>query len=110
MNKVFANDYIWHTLDGRQVHSSQDSSHLATLKSVFQAIPDIHYTIESIINEGDIVAVNSTVTGTTQSPSGKNALNFKQMFFFRVSGGQIKEEWEVLDTDLMINQMGRKCD
>jgi predicted ester cyclase len=110
IDKVFATDYIWHTLDGREIHSLQDSSHIVTLRSVLRAIPDIHYTIESIISEGDVVAVNSTVTGTTQSPSGKKTLRFKQMFFFRVTGGQIEEEWEVLDTDLMMKQMGRKCE
>jgi predicted ester cyclase len=108
MKDVFADDYIWHTMDGREIHSSLDSAHIANLKSVFHAIPDIRYTIISILSEGDMVAVNSTVAGSTQSPSGKNALHFKQMFFFRVSGGKIKEEWEVLDSDLMMKQMGWK--
>lgn len=112
INKVFAADYIWHTMDGRDIHSSQDSSHIATLRFVLSAIPDVHYTIESIISDGDIVAVNSIVTGIAQSqffglrPGQKN-IRVKQMFFFRLEKGRIKEEWEVLDGDLMMKQMGR---
>jgi len=114
INKVFATDYIWRTMDGREIHSLQDSSHITTLRFVLRAIPDIHYTIESIISEGDVVAVNSTVTGIAQSqffglPAGQKQIRFKHMFFFRLAGGQIKEEWEVLDVDLMMKQMGRNC-
>jgi steroid delta-isomerase-like uncharacterized protein len=113
INKVFESDYIWHTMDGREIHSSQDSSHLSTLKFVLQAVPDIHYTIESIIGDGDFVAVNATVTGIAQSqffglPAGQKTIRVKQMFFFRLAGGRITEEWEVLDGDLMMKQMGRK--
>lgn len=115
LNKVFAADYIWHTMDGKDIYSSQDSSHITTLKFVIRAIPDIHYKIESLINDGDVVAVNTTVTGTAQTqffglPAGQKTIRVKQMFFFRMEGGKIKEEWEVLDGDLMMKQMGRKCE
>lgn len=115
LNKFFASDYIWHTMDGKDIHSSQDSSHIATLKYVIQAIPDINYKIESLISEGDVVAVNTTVTGTAQTqffglPAGQKTIRVKQMFFYRMEGGKIKEEWEALDGDLMMKQMGRKCE
>lgn len=109
MNKVFAADYIWHTMDGKDIRSTQDTSHVAFLRSVLSAVPNSHYKIVSIIGEGDIVAVNTISTGTVQSPSGQKNINVKQMFFYRLSGGLIIEEWEVLDTDLMWKQMGRIC-
>jgi len=109
MNKVFATDYIWHTMDGKEIHSLQDSSHIVFLRSVLRAVPNFHYEIVSIISEGDIVAVNTIFTGAVQSPSGQKNFNVKQMFFYRLSGGLITEEWEALDTDLMKKQMGRIC-
>jgi predicted SnoaL-like aldol condensation-catalyzing enzyme len=109
MNKIFAADYIWHTMDGKDIRSSQDSSHVVFLKSVLGANPTFRYEIVSIINEGDLVAVNTIVFGKTQSPSGEKNIKVKQMFFYRLSRGLITEEWEVLDTDLMAKQMGRIC-
>lgn len=109
MNKIFAADYIWHTMDGKDIRSSQDSSHAVFLRFLLRSNPASRYEIISIINEGDLVAVNTILTGKAQSPSGEKDINVKQMFFFRLSGGLITEEWEALDTDLMKKQMGRIC-
>lgn len=109
MKQVFAADYIWHTMDDKDIRSSQDSSHVVFLRTVLNANPNIHYQIVSIISEGDIVAVNTIVTGKIHSPSGEKFIKVKQMFFYRMSRGLITEEWEVLDTDLMAKQMGRIC-
>jgi predicted SnoaL-like aldol condensation-catalyzing enzyme len=109
MKQIFAADYIWHTMDGKDIRSSQDSSHAVFLRFLLRANPASRYEIISIINEGDLVAVNTILTGKAQSPSGEKDINVKQMFFYRLSGGLITEEWEALDTDLMKKQMGRIC-
>ena len=109
MNQVFAADYIWHTMDDRDIRSSQDSSHVVFLRTILRANPTFRYQIVSIISEGDMVAVNTVVTGKAQGPSGEKIIKVKQMFFYRMSGGLVTEEWEVLDTDLMAKQMGRIC-
>ncbi len=109
MDKVFAADYIWHTMDDRDIRSSQDSSHVVFLRTILHTNPTLRYEIISIIGEGDLVAVNTEVTGRLQSPVGEKFIKVKQMFFYRVSHGLITEEWEVLDTDLMAKQMGRIC-
>lgn len=51
MGEFFSTDYIWHQMNGTDVHSSQDSSHVSTLRFVYTAIPDIHYTIYNAIVE-----------------------------------------------------------
>lgn len=109
MNQVFAADYIWHTMGGKDIRSAQDSSHVAFLRAVLRANPTSRYEIVSIIGEGDLVAVNTIATGKAQTPSGEKSINVKQMFFYRLSRGLITEEWEVLDTDLMAKQLGRIC-
>ncbi|GAB3341557.1 hypothetical protein GCM10027299_55860 [Larkinella ripae] len=110
MADVFSKDYIWHQMDGKDTHSRQDSSHVVMLKYILKAIPDIQYTIDSMISEGDLVAVNSTATGIIKdgfmgiAAAGKK-VRFKQMFFFRLADNKIVEEWEVVDVAGLKDQL-----
>lgn len=113
MGEFFSEDYIWHQMDGKKVNSNQDSSHISMLKFIFRAIPDIHYTIDRIVAEGNIIAVNSTVTGTAKAdffgfPASLRKVHFKQMFFFRMEKNKIKEEWEVVDLAGIKEQLSRQ--
>ena len=112
MGEFFWQDYIWHQMDGKDITSSQDSSHLAMLRFIYKAIPDIHYRIDNIVAEGDMVAVNTTVSGTAKGEffglaASQKKVHFKQMFFFRLAGNKIKEEWEVVDVDGLIKQLSK---
>ena len=49
MGQFFSKDYIWHQMNEIDVHSSQDSSHVSTLRWLYIAIPDVHYTIDNAI-------------------------------------------------------------
>jgi steroid delta-isomerase-like uncharacterized protein len=113
LGTFFSRDYIWHQMNGTDVRSSQDSSHISAIKFVFSAIPDIHYTIDDIIAEGDMVAVNATITGTAKSemfglPAAQKKVHFKQMFFFRLVNNKITEEWEVVDLDGLKAQLSKQ--
>lgn len=112
MGEFFSTDYIWHQMNGTDIRSIQDSSHVSTLRFVYTAIPDIHYTIDYAIAEGDMVAINSTVTGTAKSemfgfPASQKKVRFKQMFFFRLKNNKITEEWEVVDLDGLKDQLAK---
>jgi steroid delta-isomerase-like uncharacterized protein len=113
MSEFFSQNYIWHQMNGTDVHSSMDSSHVAMLRFVYRAIPDIHYRIDNAIGEGDMIAVNSTVTGTAKSemfglPAAQKKVSFKQMFFFRLVNNKITEEWEVVDVDGLKAQLAKQ--
>jgi len=113
MGEFFSRDYIWHQMNGTDVRSSQDSSHVSTLRWLYTAIPDVHYTIDHAITGGDMVAVNSTVTGTAKSemfrlPAAQKKVRFKQMFFFRLKNNKIIEEWEVVDVDGLKAQLAKQ--
>ena len=58
--------------------------------------PDIHVDIESIVAEGDMVAIRLTFSGT-HAPSGEKAV-WPEMVFARFSEGKAIESWEVTDT------------
>ena len=113
MGEFFAPDYIWHQMNGTDIRRSQDSSHISTLRWLFAAIPDIRYTVDNVVAEGDMVALNTTVTGTAKSemfglPTAQKKVHFKQMFFFRLANSKITEEWEVVDVDGMKAQLTKQ--
>jgi predicted ester cyclase len=113
MEEFFSPDYIWHQMNGTDIHSSQDTSHVTMLRFLYMAIPDIHYTIDNTVAEGDLIAVNSTVTGTAKSemfglPVAQKKVRFKQMFFFRLVNNKITEEWEVVDLDGLKAQLAKQ--
>jgi predicted ester cyclase len=102
--EFFRADYIWHTMDGKEVHSTQDSGHTAILRWLFNAIPDVHYTIDNIEAGGEMVGVNTTANGTARSemfglPVAQKKVRYKQMFFYRLKDGKITDQWEVVDAD-----------
>ena len=102
--EFFQTNYIWHTMDGKDVHSSQDSGHNAILRWLFNAIPDVHYTIDNIEAGGDMVGVSTTATGTANGemfglPAARKKVSYKQMFFYRLKDGKITDQWEVVDSD-----------
>lgn len=47
MGEFFLPDYIWHQMNGTDVRRSQDSSHIAMLRWLFAAIPDVHFAIRA---------------------------------------------------------------
>jgi len=68
------------------------------VKNVRAAFPDLNATIQSIIAEGDLVAMWNTTTATHlgelfgMPPSGKRA-SMRDFHFFRFANGKIVEHW-----------------
>lgn len=75
------------------------------------AFPDLHFTIELMVGEGDLVATYVTGRGTQQGPfmgappSGKHAM-WGSMGFFRVADGKIVEHWGSPDLLALLTQIG----
>ena len=61
-----------------------------------EEFPDIRVDIESMVAEGDMVAIRLTFSGTHAS-SGEEAA-WPEMVFARFSEGKAVESWEVTDT------------
>jgi steroid delta-isomerase-like uncharacterized protein len=85
------------------------------VKEVFarllSAYPDLHITIEDLIEEGDKVVSRNTVTGTHQGehlgvpPTGKS-VTYNEIFIARFAGGRIAETWGVADVLSQMRQLG----
>jgi steroid delta-isomerase-like uncharacterized protein len=85
------------------------------LKEVFarlhRAYPDLHITIEDLIEEGDKVVSRNTVTGTHQGeymglpPTGKS-VTYNEIFIGRFVNGRVAETWGVVDVLSQLRQLG----
>ncbi len=85
------------------------------VKEVFatlhRAFPDLHVTIEDLIEEGDKVVARHTVTGTHQGeymglpPTGKS-VTYSEIFILRFVNGRIAETWGVVDVLSQMRQLG----
>lgn len=85
------------------------------LKEVFARLhrvyPDLHVTIEDLIEEGDKVVSRNTVTGTHHGeymgrpPTGKS-VTYDEIFIFRFADGRIAETWGVVDALSQMDQLG----
>ena len=75
------------------------------------ACPDLEYTIDDLIAEGDRVVARFTVRGTHLgplmgfAPTGKR-LEVQGISIFRIAGGKIVEHWAVSDIAGLFVQLG----
>ena len=75
------------------------------------AFPDLHFTIEELVAEGDVVAGRLTMSGTHEGPLmgmppiGRSVQQ-DHMHFVRFRDGKAVEHWEVRDDLGMMQQLG----
>jgi predicted ester cyclase len=78
---------------------------------LLRAFPDLHVTVEDLIEEGDKFVSRNTVTGTHQGeymglpPTGKS-VTYKEIFICRFVNGRIAEIWGVVDVFSQMKQLG----
>ncbi len=80
----------------------------AFIMSVRSAFPDIHFTEDEVIANGDMVAVSGLWEGTHEGPffglepTGRFG-EMRGMVLWRVVEGQLAERWAVLDYDALFD-------
>jgi steroid delta-isomerase-like uncharacterized protein len=78
---------------------------------LYRAFPDLHITLEDVIEEGDKVVLRDTVTGTHLGefnglpPTGKS-VSYSEIFIARFANGRIAEMWGVVDIFTQMKQLG----
>ena len=76
------------------------------------AFPDLRFTVEDVIAEGDKVVARARYTGTQQGefqgmPASGKAVDVQLIDIFRFAGdGRVAEHWGVLDLMTMMQQLG----
>jgi steroid delta-isomerase-like uncharacterized protein len=78
---------------------------------VFTAFPDLYYTIDDMVAEGDKVVLRLTSTATHNGlfqgiPATGKKISFKSVDIFRVTEGKITDEWSFPDVLGLMQQLG----
>ncbi|MFN2154221.1 MAG: ester cyclase [Anaerolineae bacterium] len=110
VDKYVAPDYVRHDPGAPvEVRGLEGVKQLAG--AFFAAFPDIHFTAEDVIAEGDTVVQRLTSHGTHQGPfmgippTGKH-LTVTAVEIFRLVEGKIAEQWVEADYLGLMQQLG----
>ena len=108
--ELISPDAVFH-VPGRPEPMRGPAGYLAIIGMMRVGFPDIQWTLEETIAEGDKVAARFTMRGTHQGaffgvpPSGKKIV-VQAMNFYRLSGGQFVEERGQPDLLGLLQQIG----
>jgi len=109
VDEICAADGVGHIAGSPDIHSLEDYKQYVTMHR--NAFPDIHFTIEDEIAQGDKVVTRWTCTGTHRgelmgiAPTGKLG-TITGITIYRFSGGKIQESWSNWDDLGMLQQLG----
>ena len=109
-SELISPNAVFH-IPGRSEPMRGPAGYLAIMGMMRGGFPDIQWTLEEIIAEGDKVAARFTMRGTHQGPffgvppSGKK-IQVQAMNFYRFSNGQIVEEHGQPDLLGLMQQIG----
>lgn len=108
VDEIVAEDFVLHEPDGD--HGREE--HFKGMVPAFRAaFPDLQFTFEDMIAEGDTVATRFTMHGTHEGefmgipPTGKE-VRVSGMVFERVEDGKVQEGWVQRDNLGMMQQLG----
>lgn len=84
---------------------------LAFVADLRRAFPDLHFTIEDLVAEGDRVVARMLAEGTHQGeflgiPATGRRTRTQSIDIFRVQDGRLAEHWDVLDLHGLLAQLG----
>jgi steroid delta-isomerase-like uncharacterized protein len=76
-----------------------------------RAVPDLHAQVHELLADGDKVVTRKTFHGTQTGefmglPPTGSAISFDVIYIVRVRDGKFVEHWNVLDTLVLMRQMG----
>lgn len=96
-------------------HTPVEATGANVLKELFATLhrvyPDLHVTVEDMIEEDGKVAGRNTLTGTHQgeymglAPTGRS-VTYTEIIIFRFVNGRIAETWGVVDVFAQLKQLG----
>ena len=75
------------------------------------AFPDLHFEIEQLIADGDLVAARYLVQGTHQGeflgiPGTGRPVSIQGVESYRLAGGKLAQQWVVMDALGLLQQLG----
>ena len=109
LDEVYAPDVVWHEPDREIRGLEQAKQFVNTYKTAF---PDLSFTVEDVIAEGDRVVTRVTARGTHEgeteeigTPTGRQ-MELKGMTISRIAGGKIIEDSDSYDNLIELHHLG----
>jgi len=83
----------------------------AYIGSLVAAFPDIHIRVHDLFGEGDRVSLRWSAEGTHQGelngvPPTNRRVSVSGQAIYRIANGKIEEDWIIVDTFGMLQQLG----
>jgi steroid delta-isomerase-like uncharacterized protein len=109
IDELYATDTIQHSSSGQDIRGIENyKQHISEFSSAF---PDLHFTIDDIVAEGDKVALRVTATGTNKGafrgiPPTNKKVTVEMIQVDRIDGGKFVEGWSRYDTLGLMQQLG----
>jgi predicted ester cyclase len=109
IDEFFSPDYTYHNSSMPEV---KDLSTVKELNAMFYgAFPDIRFTLEDLVAEGDKVVYRGSARGTHKgefmgiAPTSKQ-VTFTSIVISRIANGKFQEDWESMDGMYVLQQLG----
>ena len=109
IDELYATDTIQHSSTGQDIRGIKNyKQHVSEFSSAF---PDLHFTIDDMVAEGDKVAVRLTGTGTNKGafrgiPPTNKKVTVSMIQIDRIIEGKFVEGWSRYDTFGLMQQLG----
>ena len=109
VDELLTDSYVCHDPNSPEVHGPEEEKRLIAM--YLTAFPDLHFTVEDMVAEGDKVATRIGISATHRGellgiPPTEKRLAFTAMELYRLAEGKIDEQWINMDTLGMIQQLG----
>jgi steroid delta-isomerase-like uncharacterized protein len=110
VDEFYSADYVLHDpTQPEPVHGIEGVR--AFMNAIATGFPDIKATVEDLLAEGDKVMQRVTVRGTQQGefqgiPATGKTVEMWLMVISRIADNKIAEEWQLVDTLSMLQQLG----
>lgn len=111
LDTLVAQDFVRHSQATAGPEVTSRAAFVELQKTFLATMPDQHITIESMVAEGDRVAVLATYAGTQTGPMGDipatgRTVELRFLAIFRIADGMIAELWVEWDNVAMLTQLG----
>jgi steroid delta-isomerase-like uncharacterized protein len=108
-DETFASDYVYRSPGSPEFRGPEGFKQLVTMYR--SAFPDLHLDVDELIADGDTVVSRWTGRGIQRgelmgiAPTGKQ-VTVTGVVITRFRGGKAAEDWELIDTLGMLQQLG----
>lgn len=110
LDKYFAPDARVHSMTPGSIAGTGLDYLKERAQSLMSAFPDIHFVIENVVEQGDILAARVTLEGTQRAdfagvPATGKRMKVYDFATYRIVEGKITDVWSLIDIQAMRTQL-----